>query len=76
MTMGWGPVAMAGTMMRTPLEVAGLMVDAAAEGAKLYWSWWGPLGQPAVMVVDAVADLQRQCLGWMVDAFDQALPSQ
>jgi hypothetical protein len=35
------------------------MVNTLAESAKLYWRWWGPLGEPMSRGVDAWADMQR-----------------
>jgi hypothetical protein len=61
----WIPADAPGRMLRGPLDVAGLMVDACAEGARTFWSYWGPLGEPAIAVVDTVAGMQRSYLAWL-----------
>jgi len=33
-----------------------------ADGAKAYWSMWGPLGQPAIQAIDMWAYSQRRYL--------------
>src|SRR5215217_8700546 len=35
------------------------MVDFFAEGAKVYWKLWGPLGAPMVYAVEEWAKMQR-----------------
>lgn len=72
---GWTPTAMAGTMLRGPLELAGVLVEAAAEGARFYWSFWGPLADPAVAVVDTVAGMQRRYLAWLTESVERTIPS-
>lgn len=72
--MGWTPTAMAGTMLRGPLDLAGVLVDACAEGSRFYWGLWGPLGAPVIATVDAVAGMQRRYLAWLTDAVERAMP--
>jgi hypothetical protein len=52
-----------------PLKFAENMVDAFADGARLYWRLWGPLGEPMIRGVDAWADMQRAYLAWMREAY-------
>ncbi|MDQ3834438.1 MAG: hypothetical protein M3315_12580 [Actinomycetota bacterium] len=44
------------------LGFAERMVNDMAESAKLYWRWWGPLGEPMVRATDEWADAQRRYL--------------
>jgi hypothetical protein len=61
------------TLMRTQLEFASMVVDAYAQGAKFWWSFWGgPFGEPAIEAVDAVAETQRRYLETLKDALEQS----
>jgi hypothetical protein len=68
------PLDAAAAMLRGPLLLAGSLLDAVAEGARVYWSFWGPLGEPAIAVVEICADAQRRYLGWWTDAVGQYRP--
>ena len=74
MMMGWTPAAMAGMMLRQPLAVAALMVDAYAEGARLWCSYWGPLGEPVIQVVDTIAAMQQRAITLVVETIDGMAP--
>jgi len=41
------------------LDEIEFMVDFFAEGAKVYWKLWGPLGAPMVYAVEEWAKMQR-----------------
>jgi hypothetical protein len=56
-------------MMLQGLAFAEGMVTGAAESAKFYWRMWGPLGEPMVYGIDAWADMQRQYLRWLREAY-------
>src|SRR5947209_331146 len=44
------------------LQYTEYMVNAFAEGAKQYWRWWGPLGEPMVRAAEQWAQTQREYL--------------
>ena len=69
----WIPADGPGRMLRGPLEVAGIMVDACADGARAYWSFWGPFAEPAIAMVENVAGMQRRYLSWLADSFARPL---
>jgi hypothetical protein len=51
------------TTLRTPpFAFANEVLTSYAEGAKAYWSMWGPLGQPAIQAIDMWACTQRRYL--------------
>ena len=64
----WIPADAPSQMVRGPLEVAGVMVDACAELARTYWSFWGPFAEPAIAMVESVAAMQRRYLSWLAEA--------
>ena len=52
-----------GTTLRTPpFAFANEVLTSYADGAKAYWSMWGPLGQPAIQAIDMWAYSQRRYL--------------
>ena len=55
-----GPRAEGAT--RQGLAFTERMVNDMAESAKLYWRWWGPLGEPMVRATDEWANTQRRYL--------------
>jgi hypothetical protein len=61
----WIPADATGRMLRGPFEVARVMVDACTEGARTYWSFWGPLAEPAIAMVETIAGMQRRYLAWL-----------
>ena len=69
----WIPADGPGRMLRGPIEVAGIFVDACADGARTYWSFWGPFAEPAIVMVDSVAGMQRRYLSWLADSFARPL---
>ncbi len=71
MTMGWLPPSAAGRLMRGPLAFAAVMVDAWEESARLFWSFWGPFGEPVIGAAEAIAGMQRRYLAWLADTFGQ-----
>jgi hypothetical protein len=58
----WIPADTAGRTLRGPFAVAEIMVDACAEGARTFWSFWGPLAEPAIAMVETVAGMQHRYL--------------
>jgi hypothetical protein len=44
------------------LEYTEYMVNTFTEGAKQYWRWWGPLGEPMVRAAEQWAQTQRDYL--------------
>ena len=55
-----GPRAEGAT--RQGLQLAERMVNEMARGAKLYWRWWGPLGEPMIEATEEWANTQRRYL--------------
>jgi hypothetical protein len=55
-----GPRAEGAT--RQGLQLAERMVNEMARGAKLYWRWWGPLGEPMMQATEEWANTQRRYL--------------
>lgn len=51
-----------GAATREGLGFAERMVDEMAQSARLYWRWWGPLGEPMVRAADEWANTQRRYL--------------
>lgn len=53
----------AGTTLRTPpFAFANDVLTSYADGAKAYWSMWGPLGQPAIQAIELWTHSQRRYL--------------
>ena len=53
----------AGTTLRTPpFAFVNKVLTSYADGAKAYWSIWGPLGQPAIQTIDIWTHSQRRYL--------------
>ncbi len=59
------PRKTAGTALRTPpFAFANEVLTSYADGAKAYWSMWGPLGQPAIQTyVDVFAAAVSRSIG-------------
>lgn len=70
MTIGWMPDGRTGRLAYGPLALATTMIDSCEQSASLFWSYWGPLGEPAIQLVEAVAGIQRQYLAWLAAALD------
>ena len=57
------PRLTAGTALQTPpFALANEALTSYADGAKAYWSMWGPLGQPAIQAIDMWTYMQRRYL--------------
>ena len=57
------PRLTARTALRTPpFAFVNEALTSYADGAKAYWSMWGPLGQPAIQAIDMWAYSQRRYL--------------
>ncbi len=56
----WDSAAMTKSLLTGPLQVAGVAIESWETGAKLYFSMWGPLGRPAVEMVETIAAMQRE----------------
>jgi hypothetical protein len=69
----WTPAEASGRMLRGPLEVAGIMIDACVDGARIYWSFWGPFAEPAIAIVESIADVQRRYLSWLAESLGSPL---
>jgi hypothetical protein len=54
-----------GSMMTMPLQLWQQFLEMSAEAARLFWSYWGPLGEPMTMAVDYVVSMQRMFLQWL-----------
>jgi hypothetical protein len=49
-------------LIRAQLDFASVVVDATARGTKFWCEFWGPLGKPAIDVVNTVAEAQQRYL--------------
>ena len=49
-------------LTRAQLDFASVVVDTYARGAKFWFDFWGPLGNPAKAAVDATAEAQQDYL--------------
>jgi hypothetical protein len=58
-------------LIRSQLDFAGVMVDAYARGAKVWYEFWGPWGEPAIDVVNAVADMQQHYLQKLKETLEE-----
>jgi hypothetical protein len=58
-------------LIQSQLDFASVMVDAYARGAKFWWEFWGPLGEPAIGVVNAVADMQQRYLQTLKETIEE-----
>lgn len=54
-----------GGMMTAPLQLWQQYLEMSAEAARMFWSYWGPLGEPMTVAVDMVASMQRMSLQWL-----------
>jgi hypothetical protein len=69
--MNWTSADLAGNW-ELPLDAADRMVEAWAEQARIYWGHWGPLGEPALHLIDQIAQAQRGYLAWLRTGFEAA----
>jgi hypothetical protein len=58
-------------LIQSQLDFASVMVDAYARGAKFWWEFWGPLGEPAIGAVNAVADMQQRYLQTLKETIEE-----
>ncbi len=58
-------------LIRTQLDFASVMVDVYARGAKFWCEFWGPLGEPAIGAVNAVADTQQRYLRTLKETLEE-----
>lgn len=58
-----------GGMVTAPLQLWQQFLEMSAEAARMFWSYWGPLGEPMTAAVDMVASMQRMFLQWLNEAF-------
>ena len=72
MTMGWMTPNRAGRMIRGPLAFAAVLVDTWEEVARVFWSFWGPFGEPAIAMAEAAAGMQRRYLACLSDTLNQS----
>ncbi len=56
------PMKVTEMTLRGPLEFARRTTDIYAQGAKIYWSFWGPFGLPARLAVETWVQTQREFL--------------
>ena len=70
MTMSWTPAGLTAAMLRGPLALAGLTVDACVQGARVFWSFWRPLGEPVINAVEIAGQLQHWYLDRLADLLD------
>jgi hypothetical protein len=58
-------------LLRSQLDFASVMVDAYAQGAKIWCEFWGPLGEPAIEGINAVADMQQHYLQKLKETLEE-----
>ena len=58
-------------LIQAQLDFASVMVDAYARGAKVWCEFWGPLGEPAIGAVNAVADAQQRYLRTLKEILEE-----
>jgi hypothetical protein len=49
----------AAMLLDAQLRFAEMAVDACAQGAKMYWAAWGPMGDMAIDAVEALESTQH-----------------
>jgi hypothetical protein len=57
----------------TQLRFAHMTVDTYAQGAKMYWMMWGPMGQMGVDAVKAIESTQHRYLEELRNAVDEGI---
>jgi hypothetical protein len=60
----------AATLLDAQLRFAEMVVDACAQGAKMYWAIWGPMGEMAIDAVEALESTQHRYLEQLRDAVE------
>jgi hypothetical protein len=60
----------AATLLDAQLRFAEMVVDACAQGAKMYWAIWGPMGETAIDAVEALESTQHRYLERLRDAVE------
>jgi hypothetical protein len=58
-------------LTRAQLDFASAMVDSYARGTKFWFQFWGPLGNPAMEVVDAAAEAQQAYLRRLKETLEE-----
>jgi hypothetical protein len=58
------------TLLDAQLRFAEMVVDACAQGAKMYWAIWGPMGSMAIDAVEALESTQHRYLERLRDAVE------
>ncbi len=58
-------------LLRSHLDFASVMVDTYARGAKFWCEFWGPLGEPAIEAVNAVADTHQHYLQKLKETLEE-----
>ncbi len=58
-------------LTRAQLDFASAMVDSYARGTKFWFEFWGPLGNPAIEAVDAVAEAQQDYLRKLKETLEE-----
>jgi hypothetical protein len=64
----------AATLLDAQLRFAEMAVDAWAQGAKMYWAVWGPMGQMPIDAVEALESTQHRYLEQLRDAVEEGIP--
>jgi hypothetical protein len=59
-------------LIRSQLDFASVMVDAYARGTKFWCEFWGPLGEPAIDAVNAVAETQQRYLRTLKETLEES----
>jgi hypothetical protein len=60
----------AATLLDAQLRFAEMVVDVCAQGGKMYWAIWGPMGEMAIDAVEALESTQHRYLERLRDAVE------
>jgi hypothetical protein len=58
-------------LTRAQLDFASAMINSYARGTKFWFQFWGPLGNPAIEVVDAAAEAQQNYLRRLKETLEE-----
>jgi hypothetical protein len=60
-------------LLDAQLSFAEMAVDAWAQGAKMYWAMWGPMGQMGIDAVEVMQNTQHHYLEHLRDTAEERI---
>jgi hypothetical protein len=60
-------------LLDAQLSFAEIAVDAWAQGAKMYWAMWGPMGQMGIDAVEVMQNTQHHYLEHLGDTAEERI---